>query len=234
MSTAAPDRIAGLNIDLHVENLSAPQLVVDYYDAATALAPFYAGSPFDTGSYEHLTRAVRHCFDNAARRAMIDAVEGTTERARAKLESIAAGDGFFVATGQQAGLFGGPLYTLYKTLTTIRLAEALEEQLGVTVAPLFWIAADDHDFAEVNHAYVMGSDNELHRLEIDGNVESARSMNRHLLDESAGRAVDELTRLLPANEFSVDLLAAVRAAYVPGQSVAGAFQQLIRHIFARH
>jgi len=234
VSTVVADNTPALNLELNVQRLGGPQLVVDYYDGAVQLAPFYAGFPWDPGAYSHLVRAVQRCFDDAARRAMVDAVQGTTERARARLESIAAGDGFFVSTGQQAGLFGGPLFTIYKTLTTIRLAEVLEAQLGVTVAPLFWIAADDHDFAEVNHAFVMGADNELHKLSVNGAGDGAVSMNRHVLDESALSALDQLAAILPSNEFSAQTLQWLRAAYAPGQTMAGAFQQLIARMFARY
>ncbi|HUP89112.1 MAG TPA: bacillithiol biosynthesis cysteine-adding enzyme BshC [Longimicrobiales bacterium] len=213
--------------------LGGPQLVRDYQAGASALAPFYAGSPFDLAAYRRQMDLVGRCFPEASRRAMYDAITPTSEAARAKLEAIAAGDGFFVSTGQQAGLFGGPLYTIYKTLSTIRLAAALEEKLGVTVAPLFWVAADDHDFAEVNHTYVIGGDNILHRIEIDGASEKTFSMNLHPLDASVGTAIGRLRSILPNDEISGEVLRWIEDAYVPGFSVAAAFKQLIESMFAR-
>lgn len=219
--------------EILVTQLGGPQLVRDYHAGAPALAPFYAGSPFDPAAYRRQIAVVGHCFPEASRRAMYDAVTPTSEAARAKLEAIAAGEGFFVSTGQQAGLFGGPLYTVYKTLSTIRLAAALEEELGVTVAPLFWVAADDHDFAEVNHTYVIGADNILHRIEIDGASKKTLSMNRHPLDESVTVAINQLRSILPNDLISSEVLRWIEDAYVPGFSVASAFKQLIESMFAR-
>ncbi len=58
-----------------------------------------------------------------------------------------------MATGQQVGLFSGPAYTIYKALHAVRLAEWLTAN-GIPAVPVFWLATEDHDFAEVNHAWV--------------------------------------------------------------------------------
>src|SRR5690606_3523427 len=55
-----------------------------------------------------------------------------------------------VVTGQQCGLLGGPLYTLYKAIGAVRWAERLAKELGRPVVPIFWAASDDHDFEEVS------------------------------------------------------------------------------------
>ncbi len=80
------------------------------------------------------------------------------------LENIAAlrqRSVFCVIGGQQAGFLGGPVYTLYKIITTIRLAELLERELHVKVVPLFWLASDDHDFTEINRGYLLKQDGEV-------------------------------------------------------------------------
>lgn len=59
-----------------------------------------------------------------------------------------------VATGQQPGILTGPLYTIYKAIGAVKLARQLSQQLGEPVVPVFWIAADDHDFAEINHIFI--------------------------------------------------------------------------------
>ena len=75
---------------------------------------------------------------------------GASPEARARIEAMSERTVFVVA-GQQAGLFGGPLYTIYKALHAARLAERLAETTGRDVIPIFWIASDDHDFDEVSH-----------------------------------------------------------------------------------
>lgn len=71
---------------------------------------------------------------------------------------------FCVIGGQQVGFLGGPVYTTYKIVTTMRLAASLEERLGVRVVPMFWLADEDHDFTEINHAYVAKGDGEVGKV----------------------------------------------------------------------
>lgn len=231
-STANSITAEQLNVQLRIKRLRAPDLVRDYFDAAPALAPFYAGCPWDRTSLLRVAERVNARFDASRRQAMAASIRATTPAAQDKLARIANGEGFFVATGQQAGLFTGPLFTIYKALTAIRTAECFERELGVPVAPLFWVAADDHDFAEVNHTWVIGADNDLHRIEIAAPDDVQRSMHRHLLPDEIGGAIDRLAELLPAGEFAAQSVEWVRAAYVPGRSVAAAFTELLMRIFA--
>ncbi|HKE90991.1 MAG TPA: bacillithiol biosynthesis BshC, partial [Gemmatimonadales bacterium] len=75
-------------------------------------------------------------------------------------DRLAAGPSLAVTTGQQPGLFTGPLYTIYKALSAIALAARLERERNVPVVPVFWVAGDDHDFAEANHATLLNSGGE--------------------------------------------------------------------------
>ena len=232
MSTiTASATAAQLNLQLRVSKPSSPELVHDYQQAVPKLAPFFAGHPGDITSWRRVAASLKK-FPETVRRAMADALQPTTELARAKLERIAAGEGFFVATGQQAGLFGGPLFTVHKTLTAIKLAHKLESELGITVAPLFWVAADDHDFAEVNHTFVFTPEGEARRIEIQASDEVPRSMNQRLLDDSIRTAISALESSLPPSEYASQVMAWVRAAYVPGRSMAEAFTQLMQQVFA--
>src|SRR5712664_1191010 len=76
-------------------------------------------------------------------------------------ERLAAGEVLVVTTGQQPALFTGPLYTIYKALSAIALARRLERERGVPVVPVFWVAGDDHDFAEANHTWFLNAGGEL-------------------------------------------------------------------------
>ena len=95
-----------------------------------------------------------------------DRIAGAIEAsgpARARIDR-AAKHGVVVTTGQQAGLFGGPVYTLAKALTALALADTLERETGIPVAPVFWAATDDADFDEARGTYVADADG-LHHLE---------------------------------------------------------------------
>jgi bacillithiol synthase len=70
------------------------------------------------------------------------------------IDKLKTNNSLVVIGGQQAGILTGPLYSIHKVISIIKLAEQKEEQLGVPVVPVFWIAGEDHDFQEVNHVFV--------------------------------------------------------------------------------
>ena len=82
-----------------------------------------------------------------------------------------------MVTGQQVGLFSGPAYTIYKALTAVRLAAQLSEQ-GIPAVPMFWLATEDHDVAEVNHTFVFGPDHRPIQLSVDANGEIRTARGR--------------------------------------------------------
>ena len=81
-------------------------------------------------------------------------------------DRLAQGAVLAVTTGQQPGLFTGPLYTIYKGLSAIAIARRLERDWSVPVVPVFWVAGDDHDFAEANHAFVLDSQGAVAELRL--------------------------------------------------------------------
>src|SRR5262245_13330067 len=85
---------------------------------------------------------------------------GAGEIAMANIERLRQNDSVVVITGQQAGFFTGPLYTVYKALTAIKLTAQLRER-GVNAVPMFWVASEDHDFEEVNHTRLVNREGQL-------------------------------------------------------------------------
>jgi bacillithiol biosynthesis cysteine-adding enzyme BshC len=78
--------------------------------------------------------------------------------AKTRLEGVLDRNGVVVSTGQQAALFGGPLYTLVKAISALTIANALEQETGIATAPVFWAATDDADYGEANWAGVVTKD----------------------------------------------------------------------------
>ncbi|MBU8915381.1 bacillithiol biosynthesis cysteine-adding enzyme BshC [Bacillus sp. FJAT-29953] len=79
---------------------------------------------------------------------------GNSEAVENSLEKLKREDSAVVIGGQQAGILTGPLYSIHKVISIIKLAEQKEKLLGIPVVPVFWIAGEDHDYQEVNHVYV--------------------------------------------------------------------------------
>jgi bacillithiol biosynthesis cysteine-adding enzyme BshC len=219
-------------VELWAGSLSGSDLVRDYLRGEPKLAPFYAGFPFDPHAYERKADAVHARLDSQARARIAGAMRATTPAAAAKMSRVLAGEGLAVTTGQQAGLFGGPLYTVYKILNAIDLASRLETVLRQPVIPVFWIAADDHDWAEVNHTWAVDAGNELRRVEVNGEGGIPVPMSDRYLGQACAAALDEFIRLLPASDFAAPVDALLRASYRSDASVAGAFGDLLHGLFA--
>ena len=129
-----------------------------------------------------------------------------------------------IVTGQQAGLFGGPLFTVLKAITTIQLAARVTAEHGVPTVPVFWVDAEDHDWDEVRACHVL--DDELRYRTIalpepPGANEIPVAWIR--LDESIDRAADDLALTLAPTEFTESVLGALRLSYRPGVGMADAF-----------
>jgi bacillithiol biosynthesis cysteine-adding enzyme BshC len=131
-----------------------------------------------------------------------------------------------MVTGQQLGLFGGPLFTPFKAATA--LARAREaSSAGRPHAAVFWLATEDHDFAEINHV-VFPARRELRRLTYAGVHEAARPVGGLVLDESITLLVDQARELLGDSE-AMETLA---AAYQPGRTLTQAFAEFYTRVFA--
>jgi bacillithiol synthase len=220
-----------VNVQIQVGPIIGDRLLDDYVAGDPRLAPFFPASPFDPDAYRAKAAELRSRFDHDSLHAMAAAVRPLSGGARDRLAAIAGGDGFFVTTGQQPGLFGGPLYTVSKALTAVALARRLEAVLQAPVLPVFWIASDDHDWEEANHVHLLDTGNTLRRLTLAGDPRPPRSMGRRPLDGSAEAALDELTQALPPSEFAPGMLARLRDAYQGPATVASAFAATLESLF---
>ncbi len=220
---------ARTGVELHVASVRGTDLVRDVLRGHEALATFYAGHPFDPDAYRRKADQVRARLPGAARARLAAALQATSPAADQRLSRILDGDGFFVTTGQQTGLFGGPLYTIYKLLTAVRLASALEDTLGVPCLAVFWMASDDHDWLEASQTAVVDAEHELRRIALHNDPEAPPlPMSATRLGDAVLEAVEALEAALPASAFSPGLTGIVRNAYRPGQTMAEAFADLLR------
>lgn len=117
--------------------------------AGEAPSSWYTPQPRDVNEWRERLAATRADFAGDWLARLDPAIEATG-KARERLESVAAGKGVVVTTGQQPGLFGGPVYTVSKALTALALADSLQQATGIPVAPVFWAATDDTDFKEAS------------------------------------------------------------------------------------
>lgn len=220
-------------LEIRQASLGRSALVRDYLEGDRKLAPFYTGFPFDPVAYRRKAEAVHARLRPSDRQRLAPVFEPTTSRAASKLERVLAGEGVAVTTGQQTGLFGGPLYTLYKVLSAARLADELETVLGQPVVPIFWVASDDHDWAEVNQTLAVDGNQELLRVAVEQPGDhppvpmSARRLGKGIVDTLAAYA-----EALPETEFAGPIRELLHRAYQPQATMAEAFRTLFAGVLA--
>lgn len=207
----------------------------DYLTGTPAVQPFYEGARWDADAL--VAAAERTLARPLRREALVEVLVRQqsargAERGATRAARLAEPDATAVVTGQQAMLFGGPLFVLYKALAALKLASLVEGRRGRPVVPVFWVASDDHDFAEVRQAAVLDETGQIRTLRYSPLREPiGQPAHRIVLDESIARLVEELGRCLPAGPHREDVLARVADCYRPGATLADAFARLLSSIF---
>jgi bacillithiol biosynthesis cysteine-adding enzyme BshC len=211
------------------------RLFNDYLYDYDKVARFYsdygrASSPL----VEHARRIGAQEFD---RNRVADALTAINRRAGSPeltfqhIEMLRRPGSVAIVTGQQAGLFTGPLYTVHKALTVIKLAACLREQ-GVEAVPVFWIASEDHDYEEVNHCRAIDREGYLQQVRYEPESRSADAPVGHIMiDGRITQAIDEFIALLPPSEFAPEIERDLRESYAEGTGFAEAFARLMARLF---
>ncbi len=170
--------------------------------------------------------------------AVLDAVTARTDAQRRHRDRLATLGTTCVVTGQQAGLFGGPLYTLYKAAGAIVDARALEAESGIPCVPVFWLQSEDHDFDEIATCPVVGADQERHVVSVphghEGDVERRRSVGVRAIPDAIAATLDELDAILRPLAHGPETLDRLTRAYRPGATWTHAFAELVEALFADH
>ena len=204
------------------------RLASDYVHDFAAVSPFFSGNPGDAAAWRG---AIAHTQAKPRAHAEIAALVAAQQQRRnapaaARDAARRLGDASTVAvvTGQQAGLFGGPLYTLLKAITAIKLAAQISRDHQVIAVPVFWIDAEDHDWDEVRGCTVLDAELAPRTLALPPRAGGGPSrVGDVALDDSIEQVLEDLERRLPETEFRSGLIASLRAVYAPGVGAADAF-----------
>ena len=204
----------------HTELPHTSPLFADVLYHPDRTARFYPHPVRDLAAYQSAAGQVQLTPERRA--ALIDALR-VQNPAGASLERLARPGTVAVVTGQQVGLFSGPAYTVYKALHAAKLAEWLTAN-GLPAVPAFWLATEDHDFAEVNHSWVFGPDHRPVKLEMRRSA-SAQPVGGVTLSDPPVRELRAAMHGLPFGEEVADL---VEEAYRSGSTMGKAFGELLR------
>jgi bacillithiol synthase len=206
------------------------RLFTDFLAYSNSTHPFYPRSPhFGEWLKEE---AARISYDPSRRERVTAVLERQNKSWDASPQTLANLDRLrkgaaAVVTGQQVGLFGGPMFAIYKALTAVKLAEEATAS-GVDAVPVFWLATYDHDLAEVNHVAIPSPDGLLQVLTTPSHDVPGAPVGVVRLGDEVLPLVEQATKLLgdsAATQF-------LRDSYRPAEFLGTAFARLYARIFA--
>src|SRR5580765_4644396 len=213
----------------HTDLPGTSRLFADYAYHFDRLARFYQHDPHDPESFARAAAQIQYPVDRRA--AMVEALRaqnGDTESVRrfAQPGTVA------VVTGQQVGLFSGPAYTIYKAIAAAHIARQLTAR-GVPAVPVFWLATEDHDFAEVNHAWVFGAADEPTAVRVEAPAEFAGKPRPVGGIPIPQPPLNELRAALAGLPFLDDVMGLVDRSYRPGATMGAGFRALLKSLLAK-
>lgn len=206
------------------------RLFIDFLAYSNNTHPFYPRSPhFGEWLKEE---APEISYDSSRRERVTAILERQNKSWNASPQTLANLDRLrkgaaAVVTGQQVGLFGGPMFAIYKALTAVKLAEEATAA-GVDAVPVFWLATYDHDLAEVNHVAVPGPDGILQVLTTPSHDVPGAPVGAVRLGDEIVPLIEQAAKLLGDSEAAQFL----RDSYRPGESLGTAFAHLYARVFA--
>lgn len=200
-------------------------LAADVFYHPDRTSAFYRHPLRDLDSFRAAAAEIR--FSGERRAALVAALRRQNASGPA-LDRLAQPGTVAVVTGQQVGLFSGPAYTVFKALHAVRLAEWLSAS-GIPAVPVFWVATEDHDFAEVNHVWAFDAEHHPHKLELRRST-SAQPVGTVAL---AAPPLNELRAILHGLPFGEEVADLVEETYRGGSTMGAAFGELLRKLLAR-
>src|SRR6266699_4976769 len=202
-----------------------------YLSDFSRVSEFYVHPP-DVNGISRAAHEIR--FEDALRRDVVgilrkqNAVFGGGSETTRNLDRLQNGAAT-VVTGQQVGLLGGPAFCVYKALTAIRLAKELTAN-GTDAVPIFWLATEDHDLAEIDHAF-FGARGALERFDLGMPGAEGRRVGEIPLGEAI-REISSRAREMLEGAAAEDVARWISQSYRPEETVGYAFAKLMTRIFA--
>lgn len=208
------------------------RLFLDYLDHTPSVQPFYPRSAHFLEWAADESKRVQYPADRRNRIAeILDRQNKSFGASPRTLDNIAAfrSGALALMTGQQVGLFGGPVFSIYKALTAVKYA-AEAKKLGIDCVPIFWLATEDHDLEEVNQVHLPGTDGNLEKLTSSAHDGEDAPVGNIRFGPEIAELTARAKELLGESEIST-LLA---ECYRPEENFGVAFAKLFARIFADH
>ncbi|MEP1150542.1 MAG: bacillithiol biosynthesis cysteine-adding enzyme BshC [Balneola sp.] len=215
------------------EKLPFSKLFKTYTSEFSSLKNYFSANPFsedEVRSRANLIEEKESHTDYVASlkefHAHLDIEQSEQLKKLGKKESLA------IVTGQQLGIYGGPLFTIYKTISTILLAKEWEKKLSKPVVPVFWLADEDHDFEEIAWFGIPGNE-EFSKLEYEGESDG-KLVSDVLITEKISKIKESIKTEMFDTDFSDDLWKLFDACFKTGVTFRKAFAQMMDELFGKH
>ncbi len=211
-------------------------LAQDYYYNPNKVSQFYNGNFRILSDFQKQAGKVR---SRAFQRKQLAAIleeqnrkHGCGSETLGNINTLRQNQTCAVVTGQQVGLFSGPLYTIYKALTAIKLTEYLNQNSQGSFVPIFWLAADDHDLAEINHINLLNKNNQIEKIQCDSfSLSTKLPAAKILLTQEINKCIQQLNNLSHDSEFKDEIISHLSEAYEPDNSYVEAFGKWMTRLF---
>lgn len=155
---------------------------------------------------------------------------GAGQKTLNNIQNLSSPETSVVITGQQAGIFTGPLYTIYKAITVLKLAEDLSKT-GRPTLPVFWIASEDHDFQEIASIYFLNQDHQEERLSLSGETER-RPIGKINLQLEVQKLIDQFARATQDTEFKTEMIGQLQRLAEKSDTLAEWFARVMTWLFS--
>jgi bacillithiol biosynthesis cysteine-adding enzyme BshC len=162
---------------------------------------------------------------------------GSDSETLRNIDLLEESDSVAIVTGQQVGLFTGPLYTIYKALTAIQLAERLKSK-GIKAVPVFWMDTEDHDLREITRRTIQDSNGLIRNLDYQDLLFNEEEFKAHPVgslrfQQSIQNVVEDYLSYLPDTAWKEDIGCQLGETYRPGSTMSSAFAKLLTRILGR-
>lgn len=215
------------------KELPFSKLFKTYISDFSKLQDSYTYNPFSDADISKRVELLSH-FNNNLNYAekLISYHENLGINQEKQIAKLSQKDALTIVTGQQLGVYGGPLFTIYKTISAIILAKKWEKKLNKPVVPVFWLADEDHDFDEIKWFGIPGNN------EFIVNKYDVEDENYPVSDIKIGSEIhqlkEELKQELFDTDFSDELWTLLNSFYKEGNTFRQAFAQLIDSLFSKY
>jgi bacillithiol synthase len=219
-------------------NLSLPaanRFATDYLAGSPELQSFFHYDFINKIDYVHRVDELKN--RSFMRNELADHIESFmsnyahSDKISANIEKLRQENSVAIIGGQQAGILTGPLYTIHKVISIIKLAEQKEAELGVPVVPLFWIAGEDHDYQEVNHVYVMNNNKNEKWIYPEKNLEKKMISEVCINRDLCYSWVEEIFETYGETKYTKEVMTFVRESINTAESFVDFFASIIMELF---